>query len=423
MNSNSDVKSPWAVSDLEEFRYYNCPVCNVEDPLKNNFVIHALQNHPECKEYLGPLMFKQEIHEEAEEENEDFHEKNIKNTDFRSAESLPIQSDQYGINHFVSTDDHFQKDSKIKEELVDNEDENQEIEHDYYTAEELYENYPNEYLEQQYENENYEEELSTRTNYEPEVHIGEKKFQCTFCEKSFTLQSNLKRHTEQIHQKKKHECPECHKHFGRSDILKEHIKCVHGDEPSYKCDYLDCEKMFQSRPAKKAHMDSVHKNLPKKKVSKQSKLIIPKELIKMDQEEKAEEELDSPQTECPKCGKLVNNVINHLKRYHKGSKHQCEFCDFSFSNFKVLVEHLKKDHEGLQSQILEQQRQEKHICELCGKNFTRNRGLVEHVENIHNGKKDFKCQFCQKEFSLKNNMVAHIKMVSYTYIFFTCDSK
>ena len=23
MNSNSDVKSPWAVSDLEEFRYYN----------------------------------------------------------------------------------------------------------------------------------------------------------------------------------------------------------------------------------------------------------------------------------------------------------------------------------------------------------------------------------------------------------------
>ena len=92
----------------------------------------------------------------------------------RSMNCGVIQSDQYRINHFVSTDDHFQKDSKIKEELVDNEDENQEIEHDYYTAEELYENYPNEYLEQQYENENYDEELSTTTNYEPEVHIGEK---------------------------------------------------------------------------------------------------------------------------------------------------------------------------------------------------------------------------------------------------------
>ena len=286
------------------------------------------------------------------------------------------------------------------QELVE---EDEEIQNDY-TATEFYQ-YQNDYG--QYD-ENYEHFSSgeVNTNYAESsrasnieiIHNG-KQYQCDFCEKSFTLQSNLKRHTEQIHQKKKHECLHCHKTYGRSDILREHIKCVHGTEKSYKCDYLDCEKLFQSRPAKKAHMDTVHKKLPKK-VSKPK---VPKQ------------NQGGHQIQCPKCFKIIRsgNIITHNKRFHADSKYPCEFCENSFSKISALQEHLRTDHEGLESKILEleQKQPEKHICELCGKNFTRNRGLLEHVANVHHGRKDFKCQFCQKEFALKNNMVAHVKMV------------
>ena len=99
---NPDVKSPWAVSDLEEFRYYNCPLCNVKDPSKNSFVIHALQSHPECKEYIGPLLLKQEIHEGDEEAADD---EEIPENDMKNPAGV--------LNHFISTDP-FQ-DCKVKQ--------------------------------------------------------------------------------------------------------------------------------------------------------------------------------------------------------------------------------------------------------------------------------------------------------------------
>ena len=39
-------KNPWSVRNLEEFQYYCCPECNLKDHSRENFLEHALNQHP-----------------------------------------------------------------------------------------------------------------------------------------------------------------------------------------------------------------------------------------------------------------------------------------------------------------------------------------------------------------------------------------
>ena len=53
-------------------------------------------------------------------------------------------------------------------------------------------------------------------------------FQCSDCGSTFTKQSNLRMHTEIVHEKKKPWlCSECGNSFGKQDCLKRHISIVH----------------------------------------------------------------------------------------------------------------------------------------------------------------------------------------------------
>ena len=52
--------------------------------------------------------------------------------------------------------------------------------------------------------------------------------QCSDCGSTFTKQSNLRMHTEIVHEKKKPWlCSECGNSFGKQDCLKRHISIVH----------------------------------------------------------------------------------------------------------------------------------------------------------------------------------------------------
>ena len=49
--------------------------------------------------------------------------------------------------------------------------------------------------------------------------------QCIVCERSFTRESNLKRHVQQSHKKiKKHECGICHRQFARKQHKEWHLR-------------------------------------------------------------------------------------------------------------------------------------------------------------------------------------------------------
>ena len=59
------------------------------------------------------------------------------------------------------------------------------------------------------------------------------KSNCSICDHSFSgssVQSNLKRHIESIHENKKHKCSICNLDFTQKCSLKNHFRSVHENE-------------------------------------------------------------------------------------------------------------------------------------------------------------------------------------------------
>ena len=58
--------SPWNVKSLEDFLYYFCPECEEKKHSRDDFLQHALNQHPISNEFLLQFKF---IKEEFENEN------------------------------------------------------------------------------------------------------------------------------------------------------------------------------------------------------------------------------------------------------------------------------------------------------------------------------------------------------------------
>ena len=53
---------PWInVECLEDFLYYCCPECNDRHQSRDDFLQHALNEHPEAKNYLVPIIGNKKI--------------------------------------------------------------------------------------------------------------------------------------------------------------------------------------------------------------------------------------------------------------------------------------------------------------------------------------------------------------------------
>ena len=60
----STFYNPWAVESLENFLYYCCPECDMKNTSREEFLEHALNQHPLVKECLPILTgVKQELFE------------------------------------------------------------------------------------------------------------------------------------------------------------------------------------------------------------------------------------------------------------------------------------------------------------------------------------------------------------------------
>ena len=55
---------PWIVESLEDFLYYCCPECSGRNQSRDDFLQHALKEHPNAKNYLVPIYVKNEFDEE-----------------------------------------------------------------------------------------------------------------------------------------------------------------------------------------------------------------------------------------------------------------------------------------------------------------------------------------------------------------------
>ena len=57
------LECPWNVESLEDFLYYCCPECDEKSQSREDFLCHALADHPSSNNYLMPLEVKQEVKE------------------------------------------------------------------------------------------------------------------------------------------------------------------------------------------------------------------------------------------------------------------------------------------------------------------------------------------------------------------------
>ena len=53
--------SPWDVTSVEDFLYYCCPECNDRNQSRDDFLQHAMINHPKANEYLVHFVVKEEF--------------------------------------------------------------------------------------------------------------------------------------------------------------------------------------------------------------------------------------------------------------------------------------------------------------------------------------------------------------------------
>ena len=52
VDDKGEVFNPWKVEDIDQFLNYCCPECDTKQKTKSDFIIHAIDSHPDSREYL-----------------------------------------------------------------------------------------------------------------------------------------------------------------------------------------------------------------------------------------------------------------------------------------------------------------------------------------------------------------------------------
>ena len=83
--------NPWKVENIDQFLNYCCPECDTKQKTKSDFIVHAIDTHPNSREYLplfdfeedrdhddDPIDFEEPYHSIKEEEDTEMFQAEVK---------------------------------------------------------------------------------------------------------------------------------------------------------------------------------------------------------------------------------------------------------------------------------------------------------------------------------------------------------
>ncbi|XP_015834147.2 zinc finger protein ZFP2 isoform X29 [Tribolium castaneum] len=221
--------------------------------------------------------------------------------------------------------------------------------------------------------------------------------QCFTCGKSFPTKAQYKRHLYR-HKEKEHKCSFCDKMFHSQSEVKAHARSRHEEPSLVKCSF--CDYSSKTSRAIRAHTITHHTKEYPFKCDVCAKGFLSKSILT--HHKRADHE--GLRLICPVCSKMFKNP-NHFQLHvaghnpdHVVTKYTCKECLKVVGSVSSLRQHMKTHME-----------KGEYICDVCGKDFTFKHGLSLH-KKIHTGEKNHMCEICAKAFTTKGLLVMHIRV-------------
>ncbi|XP_035716738.1 zinc finger protein 2 homolog isoform X2 [Folsomia candida] len=252
--------------------------------------------------------------------------------------------------------------------------------------------------------------------------IGEKKFSCVKCEKSFCLVENLERHLKlhDLEEVKPLVCDICDSRFEDDARLSKHV-ATH-DTKKFVCDYCGFGCSF--RQGLERHVRTHTGEKPEKcdqcKESFIDKYSLQNHVVKDHSGKKG--------YVCHICGKdffLKLRLRVHLEKHEGTKKVGCDTCGEKFIDYYSFQSHRIKVHGadpfvcdecgatfissgGLRMHKIAHAGVRQYKCDLCEASFVRKSVLDKHLKT-HSKERPFPCPHCEKAFKVKPHLTAHVQ--------------
>ena len=442
------LASPWSCQSLYDYLYFCCPECHQKCQIKQDFVNHAINDHP-----VSLNFFKKIEDNSVEDVNLPSNDKTVEV--HQSVIDIEIKNDEeFGSDNIANIYfEELENDDDIKTEEVEDEDDDVDVEDLSSPAKSNDEKkQPN--------------EKETSSDFCPHcdfvdsnkdklkrhiisVHSG--KFDCNFCDFKTYCQRSLDVHTNALHTKTiKFSCGECKFFSYAKGGLQSHNRNIHlkVKRDNFKCEYCEfktssqshldkhtnaihtkavkfhceqCEFFSYSRSGVQSHVKTVHlkiKRLPKGP-KKSILCTLCGQAFELTRNLKIHEfkkhgiaseytskRMGDVKIQCDKCQETfdtTSTLNNHAKSCSNDNikTFPCTLCEMQVVAGNVFLIHMKIDHSQINAVL----------CDLCGRCLCSRGALSYHLKATHEKKFDSICETCGKCFANDSWLKDHIKTV------------
>ena len=374
----------WNVESLEDFLYYVCPECDEKNQSRDNFVSHALNQHPASKIYIE---FRIEIKQDLEIDDEEvvkIKEENI----YEEYDDIPMNEEheiefivEKIIDKFNGPDGRVQYLIKWK---------------GYESTENTWEPADNLHAEELIAQ--FEKSLRNNDKKEGFDEASEKTIEHKPLQFSYTADENYNLEI--------HTCDQCDKKLKSKSALENHFKLIHGDEIDENSDAISDNFCNGSNPRnKKCQICSTE--IEYQRIQRHVKVCLKYFQFAQKEEDNV---INSEKYTCKICEKSgfqsIGFLYYHIKTSHHSEfattdgKYSCPNCQKEFSSKDGVKSHIKLVHKNIRN----------FSCSLCGKAFAYKAKLTEHIKNVHE-KRKYKCDFrdCEQSFDAIDERNEHRK--------------